>query len=55
MSEPKPPPPADPKLEGGAKTPAQPQSDTEESGMITEGDGLPPARDDRPGGMIGEG
>ena len=55
MSEPKPPPPPDPKREGGLKTPNQPASEPEEPGMINEGERPSPPRDERPGGMIGEG
>jgi hypothetical protein len=55
MSEPKPPPPADPKKEGGVKTPPQTSPAPEETGMIDEGDPSLRPRDERPGGMIGEG
>jgi hypothetical protein len=55
MAEPKPPPPADPKTEGGLKTPAQPASEPQETGMLGEGEPAPQPRDDRKGGMIGEG
>ncbi|MFN3512354.1 MAG: TonB family protein [Phenylobacterium sp.] len=54
MAEPKPPP--DPRREGGATDASQtPPAEPEETGMIEEGEGPPPVRDERPGGMIGEG
>ena len=56
MSDPKPPPPADPKKEGGLKTPPQTSpAPAQETGMITEGEKPAEPRDERPGGMIGEG
>jgi hypothetical protein len=56
MSEPKPTPP-EPKREGGLKSTDKPQTEdqTPESGMVTEGDRPAAPRDERPGGMIGEG
>lgn len=55
MSDPKPPPQPDPRHEGGLKTPPQTTPAPQETGAITEGEGAPPPRDDREGGMIGEG
>lgn len=58
MPEPKPKPapetvPVAPKTEGGVKSTDAPPP--EETGMVTEGGDAPAPRDERPGGMIGEG
>lgn len=55
MAEPKPP-PADPKKDGGLKTPPRATpAPAPETGMLDEGERPSPPREERPGGMIGEG